>query len=138
MLKLNFYFQVAPAELEALLLTHPKIADAAVIGVPDERAGEIPRAYVVKNSNSHLTDTEVYDFVKGIKMMSNITSLIFNPLLCCTASDNKKIFLEILKKCFLCTTCIVIFATVSISWRFEPLYACYARSSVKNISLRFV
>lgn len=83
MLKLNFYFQVAPAELEALLLTHPKIADAAVIGVPDERAGEIPRAYVVKNSNSHLTDTEVYDFVKGIKMMSNITSLIFNPLLCC-------------------------------------------------------
>jgi acyl-CoA synthetase (AMP-forming)/AMP-acid ligase II len=38
--------QVAPAELEALLLTHPSVADAAVIGRPDERAGELPVAYV--------------------------------------------------------------------------------------------
>ena len=40
-------FQVAPAELEALLYTHPQVADAAVIGRPDERAGELPVAYVV-------------------------------------------------------------------------------------------
>jgi acyl-CoA synthetase (AMP-forming)/AMP-acid ligase II len=40
-------FQVAPAELEALLFTHPAVADAAVIGRPDERAGELPVAYVV-------------------------------------------------------------------------------------------
>ena len=38
---------MAPAELEALLLTHPDVADAAVVGVPDERAGEVPRACVV-------------------------------------------------------------------------------------------
>jgi acyl-CoA synthetase (AMP-forming)/AMP-acid ligase II len=40
-------FQVAPAELEALLATHPAIADVAVIGSPDEEAGEIPKAFVV-------------------------------------------------------------------------------------------
>jgi 4-coumarate--CoA ligase len=40
-------FQVPPAEIEALLLTHPEVADVAVIGRPDERAGEIPVAYVV-------------------------------------------------------------------------------------------
>lgn len=40
-------FQVAPAELEALLHAHPDIADAAVIGAPDEEAGEVPAAFVV-------------------------------------------------------------------------------------------
>jgi acyl-CoA synthetase (AMP-forming)/AMP-acid ligase II len=40
-------FQVAPAELEGLLLTHPAVADAAVIPHPDEEAGEIPKAFVV-------------------------------------------------------------------------------------------
>ena len=40
-------FQVAPAELEALLLTHPAITDCAVIGVPDPEAGEVPMAFVV-------------------------------------------------------------------------------------------
>jgi len=40
--------QVAPAELEAVLLSNPLIADAAVIPVPDAEAGEIPKAYIVK------------------------------------------------------------------------------------------
>ena len=40
-------FQVAPAELEAVLLSHPAVADAAVIPRPDEGAGEIPKAFVV-------------------------------------------------------------------------------------------
>jgi acyl-CoA synthetase (AMP-forming)/AMP-acid ligase II len=39
--------QVAPAELEAVLLTHPAVVDAGVIGVPDEQAGEVPKGFVV-------------------------------------------------------------------------------------------
>lgn len=40
-------FQVPPAELEAVLLSHPAIADAAVVPLEDDDAGEIPRAFVV-------------------------------------------------------------------------------------------
>lgn len=50
--------QVAPAELEDLLLTHPLIRDAAVIGVPDKKAGELPKAFVVR-ANDSLTEDEV-------------------------------------------------------------------------------
>ena len=39
-------FQVPPAELEAVLVTHPAVADAAVIGIPDEEAGELPKAFI--------------------------------------------------------------------------------------------
>ncbi|WP_448315431.1 4-coumarate--CoA ligase family protein [Streptomyces sp. CO7] len=53
-------YQVAPAELEALLLTHPGIADAAVIGVYDDDANEVPAAFVVRQAGSEaLTEAEV-------------------------------------------------------------------------------
>ncbi|KAL1505553.1 hypothetical protein ABEB36_005095 [Hypothenemus hampei] len=54
-------FQVAPAELEELLRQHPHIADAAVIGIPDEISGEIPRAYV--KIKEKLNPEDVYNFV---------------------------------------------------------------------------
>jgi acyl-coenzyme A synthetase/AMP-(fatty) acid ligase len=41
--------QVAPAELEAHLLTHPAVNDCVVIGVHADREGEVPKAFVVKN-----------------------------------------------------------------------------------------
>ncbi|HEX8000489.1 MAG TPA: 4-coumarate--CoA ligase family protein [Pyrinomonadaceae bacterium] len=56
-------FQVAPAELEALLLSHPAVADAAVIPVADEEAGEIPKAFVVLKTEA--SDEELMDFVAG-------------------------------------------------------------------------
>ncbi|OJD15233.1 hypothetical protein AJ78_04494 [Emergomyces pasteurianus Ep9510] len=49
-------FQVAPAELEAHLLTHPHVADTAVIAVADDAAGEVPKAYVVKANNAPADD----------------------------------------------------------------------------------
>jgi acyl-CoA synthetase (AMP-forming)/AMP-acid ligase II len=56
-------FQVAPAELEAVLLTHPSVADAAVIPSPDDEAGEVPKAFVVAKEGQGLTEAEVLDFV---------------------------------------------------------------------------
>jgi 4-coumarate--CoA ligase len=56
-------FQVPPAEIEGILLSHPSIKDAGVIGIPDERSGELPFAYVVKQPGASITEQEVIDFV---------------------------------------------------------------------------
>jgi 4-coumarate--CoA ligase len=56
-------FQVPPAELEALLLTHPAVADAAVIGAPDDEAGEIPVGYVVLKAGQTVEQAEIMSFV---------------------------------------------------------------------------
>ncbi len=53
--------QVAPAELEALLLSHPAIVDAAVIPSPDEEAGEVPKAFVVLKGEA--SAEEIMNFV---------------------------------------------------------------------------
>ncbi|MEX1279519.1 MAG: 4-coumarate--CoA ligase family protein [Acidimicrobiia bacterium] len=52
-------FQVPPAELEGLLLTHPAVADAAVIGIPDLEAGELPKAFVVLKPGATATGEEL-------------------------------------------------------------------------------
>ncbi|KAM7253391.1 hypothetical protein ACFE04_026009 [Oxalis oulophora] len=56
-------FQVPPAELEALLLTHPEISDAAVIPFPDKEVGQYPMAFVVRKSGSNLPEAGVMDFI---------------------------------------------------------------------------
>jgi acyl-CoA synthetase (AMP-forming)/AMP-acid ligase II len=53
--------QIAPAELEAVLLSHPAIAEAAVVRVPNEEAGEVPKAFVV--AVGELSAQEVMDYV---------------------------------------------------------------------------
>ncbi|GAA3951071.1 AMP-binding protein [Gordonia caeni] len=55
-------YQVPPAELEALLLTHPQIADAAVVGAHDEDGEEVPKAFVVVAEGAELTAEEVMAF----------------------------------------------------------------------------
>ncbi|HYX29795.1 MAG TPA: 4-coumarate--CoA ligase family protein [Pyrinomonadaceae bacterium] len=54
-------FQVAPAELEAVLLTHPAVADAAVIPARDDEAGEVPKAFVVRKRE--VSSDEIMQFV---------------------------------------------------------------------------
>ncbi|MFP5019638.1 AMP-binding protein [Pseudonocardia phyllosphaerae] len=56
-------YQVPPAELEALLLTHEAIADAAVIGIKDADGEEIPKAFVVKQGGTELSEDDVTAFV---------------------------------------------------------------------------
>ncbi|MCD7452238.1 hypothetical protein HAX54_016003 [Datura stramonium] len=58
-------YQVAPAELEAILLSHHHILDAAVVPLEDEEAGQIPLAYVVRAAGSGLTQDQVIQFVSS-------------------------------------------------------------------------
>jgi 4-coumarate--CoA ligase len=57
---------VAPAELEDLLLGHPLVADAAVIGIPDDYAGEVPKAFVVLGEDARPRHGEEATRVKKI------------------------------------------------------------------------
>ncbi|KAL6634700.1 hypothetical protein ACP70R_027371 [Stipagrostis hirtigluma subsp. patula] len=56
-------FQVAPAELEAILLSHPSVEDAAVFGLPDEEAGEVPVACVVRRRGVAESEADVMAYV---------------------------------------------------------------------------
>lgn len=63
-------FQVPPAELEAILLNHPAVKDAAVIGLPDESSGELPLAFVVRQPGAEISADAIRRFVDGKRTMS--------------------------------------------------------------------
>ncbi|XP_066393047.1 4-coumarate--CoA ligase-like 7 [Miscanthus floridulus] len=56
-------YQVPPAELESLLQKHPDIVEAAVVPYPDDEAGELPVAFVVRHPGSHLHKSHIKEFV---------------------------------------------------------------------------
>nr|GMD21322.1 4-coumarate--CoA ligase-like 5 [Ipomoea batatas]GMD56043.1 4-coumarate--CoA ligase-like 5 [Ipomoea batatas]GME11182.1 4-coumarate--CoA ligase-like 5 [Ipomoea batatas] len=79
-------YQVPPAELEALLLTHPEVADVAVIPFPDKDVGQFPMAYVVRKTGSRISENAVMDFVgkqvapyKRIRRVAFVASIPKNP-----------------------------------------------------------
>jgi acyl-CoA synthetase (AMP-forming)/AMP-acid ligase II len=79
-------FQVAPAELEAVLLTHPSVADAAVIPSPDEEAGEVPKAFVVVKEGHGMSEAEVLGYVashvapyKKVRRVEFVTQIPKSP-----------------------------------------------------------
>jgi acyl-CoA synthetase (AMP-forming)/AMP-acid ligase II len=78
-------YQVPPAELEALIITHPGVADVAVIGVPDEECGELPKAYVVPSAGE-LDHDELIEWVgarvspqKRIRLVEHIDEIPKSP-----------------------------------------------------------
>ncbi|XP_059062867.1 uncharacterized protein LOC131855599 isoform X1 [Achroia grisella] len=79
-------YQVAPAELESILREHPDVQDAGVVGVPDPRTGEIPKAFVVVKEGSNVEEANILNYVservaefKRIKEIVFLDSLPKNP-----------------------------------------------------------
>ncbi|XP_077238291.1 4-coumarate--CoA ligase 2-like [Tasmannia lanceolata] len=71
-------FQVAPAELEAMLINHPNLADAAVVPMKDDLAGEVPVAFVVKSNSSNITEEEIKQYVaKQVVFYKRISRVFF-------------------------------------------------------------
>ncbi|KAK6268349.1 hypothetical protein QUC31_012509 [Theobroma cacao] len=71
-------FQVAPAELEAMLIAHPDIIDAAVVAMKDEASGEIPVAFVVRSGHSQLCEDEIKQYIsKQVVFYKRISRVFF-------------------------------------------------------------
>ena len=79
-------FSIAPADLEAVLMQHPDVADCAVIGVPDMECGELPKAFVVPRSGMTIDVSSLDQFVaervagyKRIRFFETVTAIPRTP-----------------------------------------------------------
>ncbi|QCD80398.1 4-coumarate--CoA ligase 2-like [Vigna unguiculata] len=71
-------FQVAPAELEAILIAHPDISDAAVVSMKDEVAGEVPVAFVVRSKASNISEQEIKQYISNqVVFYKRVTRVFF-------------------------------------------------------------
>jgi acyl-coenzyme A synthetase/AMP-(fatty) acid ligase len=86
-------FQVAPAELEGHLLLHPYVADACVVGIPDEYSGEIPLAFVVLSANA-------LKCINGGKEGANNVKKSIAKVCDLLLFSNKLMFIQYLLACF--------------------------------------
>ena len=70
---------IYPAEIENVLAAHPGVLEAAVIGVPDEKWGEVVKAFVVKRAGASLTSDEIIDYLRpniaGFKLPKTVAFL---------------------------------------------------------------
>ncbi|KAI4335432.1 hypothetical protein L6164_014076 [Bauhinia variegata] len=71
-------YQVSPAEIEAMLLSHPNIADAAVVPMKDEVAGEVPVAFIVRSNGSKISEDDIKQYVsKQVVFYKRINRVFF-------------------------------------------------------------
>ncbi|BAT76720.1 hypothetical protein LR48_Vigan627s006300 [Vigna angularis] len=70
-------FQVAPAELEAILIAHPNISDAAIVSMKDEVAGEVPVAFVVRSKGSNISEQEIKQYISNQVVFYKRISRVF-------------------------------------------------------------
>ncbi|XP_026730586.1 4-coumarate--CoA ligase-like isoform X1 [Trichoplusia ni] len=91
--------QVAPAELESILRSHPAVQDAAVIGVPHEFYGEAPKAFIIRKNGLKISEEELQDFVASkVAVYKKIEEVMFVEDIPKTASG--KILRKELKKMY--------------------------------------
>lgn len=90
-------FQVAPAEIEHVLVGHPAIHDAAVIGEPHPDLGELPVAYVVTRPGASLTPEQVIDYAAaGMAKYKRLAKVFFTEII--PRSPSGKILRRVIKE----------------------------------------